>query len=36
LVKEGFDETKSEHQIMLERGLYRIYDSGSKHYIKKY
>jgi nitrite reductase/ring-hydroxylating ferredoxin subunit len=29
LVKEGFEASKSEHKIMLERGLYRIYDSGS-------
>jgi hypothetical protein len=29
LVKEGYDPHKSEHEIMLERGLYRIYDSGS-------
>ena len=29
LVKEGFDINKSEHQIMLERKIYRIYDSGS-------
>ena len=29
LVKAGFDSTKTEHQIMLEREIYRIYDSGS-------
>jgi len=29
LVKEGFDENKSEHEIMLERNIYRIYDCGS-------
>ena len=29
LVKQGFDSTKSEHEIMLERKIYRIYDSGS-------
>ena len=29
LIKEGFDVNKTEHQIMLERGIYRIYDSGS-------
>ena len=35
LVKEGFDENKSEHDIMLERGIYRIYDCGCKVYILK-
>ena len=29
LVKQGFDKNKSEHQIMLERGIYRIYDCGT-------
>ena len=29
LIKEGFDPNKSEHQIMLERGYYRIYDTGN-------
>jgi hypothetical protein len=33
LVKEGFDPSKNEHEIMLERGLYRIYDSGSLKYV---
>ncbi len=28
LVKQGFDKNKSEHEIMLERGIYRIYDCG--------
>jgi len=28
LVREGFDSTKTEHQIMAERGYSRIYDSG--------
>lgn len=32
LVKQGFDKNKSEHQIMLERGIYRIYDCGTKVY----
>lgn len=32
LVKEGFDINKSEHQIMIERGLYRIYDCGCMCY----
>ncbi len=35
LVKEGFDPNKSEHQIMLDRGYYRIYDCGSKKYELK-
>jgi hypothetical protein len=29
LVTEGFDKNKTEHDIMLERKLYRIYDCGS-------
>ena len=29
LVKEGYDPNKTEHQIMLERKFYRIYDSGN-------
>ena len=28
LVKEGFDSSKTERQIMGERGIYRIYDCG--------
>lgn len=32
LVKEGFDENKTEHEIMLERKIYRIYDCGCKVY----
>jgi hypothetical protein len=35
LVKEGFDIHKSEREIMLERGIYRIYDCGNKVYTKK-
>ena len=33
LVSEGFDPNKSEREIMLDRGIYRIYDSGSKLYM---
>jgi len=34
LVKEGYDTNKTEHEIMLERKIYRIYDSGSlKHFF---
>lgn len=29
LVKQGFDKDKSEHEIMLERGMPRIYDCGT-------
>lgn len=29
LIKQGFDPNKSEHQIMLDRGIYRIYDCGT-------
>ena len=29
LVKEGFDKNKTEHEIMLERNIYRIYDCGT-------
>ena len=30
LVKEGFDSNKTEKEIMKERGIYRIYDCGTK------
>jgi hypothetical protein len=33
LVKEGYDPTMTEHEIMLGRGIYRIYDSGNLKYI---
>ena len=33
LVKMGFDEDKSEKQIMIERGIYRIYDYGCKVFV---
>jgi hypothetical protein len=29
LIKEGFDENKTEKQIMFERKIYRIYDCGN-------
>ena len=32
LIKQGFNKDKSEHEIMLERGIYRIYDCGTKVY----
>lgn len=34
LVKNGFDKNKSEHEIMIERGIYRIYDCGC--YVFRY
>jgi len=36
LIKQGFDKNLSEHDIMLKRGLYRIYDTGQLKYIYKY
>ncbi len=32
LVAEGADLNKSEHEIMLDRGIYRIYDCGNLKY----
>ena len=32
LVKEGYDSTKTEKQIMLDRGILRIYDCGALTY----
>jgi hypothetical protein len=33
LVKQGYDPNKTEHQIMLERGIYRIYDCGNTFWV---
>jgi len=33
LINQGFDCNKTEHEIMLERKMYRIYDSGSLKFI---
>jgi hypothetical protein len=33
LIKEGFDSNKSEHDIMLERKIYRIYNSGNLKFV---
>ena len=33
LVKEGFDPSKSESQIMFERGYLKIYDSGQQKWV---
>ena len=35
LVHQGFDPNESEHEIMLERNIFRIYDSGSLKFIWK-
>ena len=35
LVKQGFDKNKSEHEIMLERKIYRIYDCGTMVFEKE-
>ena len=32
LVKEGYDKNMTEHEIMLSRKIYRIFDSGSLKY----
>jgi len=36
LIKQGFDPKKTEHEIMLERKIYRIYNSGNLKFIKKF
>jgi hypothetical protein len=36
LVKEGFSKDKTEKEIMEERGINRIYDSGNIKYIKMF
>jgi hypothetical protein len=33
LIKEGYDPNKTEHEIMLERKIYRIYNSGNLKFI---
>jgi len=33
LIKEGFNFNKTEHEIMIERNIFRIYDSGNLKYI---
>lgn len=30
LIKEGYDEKLTEHQIMINRGIFRIYNCGNK------
>lgn len=36
LIKNGFDETKTAHQICLDNNIYRIYDCGSKKYVMSF
>lgn len=36
LVRRGFDETKSEIEIMKSQGYYRVYGAGSKRYKYHY
>jgi len=36
LITQGFDPSKTEHDIMLERKIYRIYDSGHLKYNYHY
>jgi len=36
LIRDGFDPNKTEHEIMLERKIYRIYDSGSLKFFRSY
>ncbi|MDY0270444.1 DUF7487 domain-containing protein [Trichloromonas sp.] len=33
LIKQGYDKNKSEHDIMLERKIYRIYNSGNYKFL---
>ena len=33
LIRDGYDPSKTEHEIMLERGFYKIYDSGNLKFI---
>lgn len=35
LIKDGFDPNKTEREIMLERKIYRIYDSGHLKFVYK-
>ena len=32
LINDGYDSKKTEHEIMLERKIYKIYDSGNLKY----
>lgn len=35
LIKDGYDKNKTEHEIMMERCIYRIYNSGNLKYLYK-
>lgn len=35
LIAEGYDKDKTEHDIMLERGIFRIYDCGCRAHLWK-
>jgi len=35
LIKQGFDPNKTEHEIMIDRKIYRIYDSGNLKFLIK-
>jgi hypothetical protein len=35
LIKDGYDKNLTEHSIMLNRKIFRIYDCGTKTYILK-
>jgi hypothetical protein len=35
LIKEGYDKNKTEHQIMIERNTFRIYNSGNLKFFYK-
>lgn len=35
LIKQGYDPNKTEHEIMLERKIYRIHDSGNLKFVFK-
>jgi hypothetical protein len=35
LITEGFDKSKTEKQIMMDRKIYRIYDCGNVRWVKK-
>jgi len=34
LIKQGFDPNKTEHQIMIDRKIYKIFDSGNLKFNK--
>lgn len=36
LIKDGYDSSKTADIIMKERGIYKIYDCGSKLFFKEY